>query len=162
MPTLFSGVMTTSVDESGLDPEDIAGIIQIMRYPNIALHGIGFGGFSNATLPIVAELYNATAKNFSIEDASSFARNLFIECLFSSGIVGIYGIFVFAKNIFRHFRKDPVNYQILLIFIASSFLLRSNEPIFFTCIGLSVSLNYLVSVRNYSSWVKDKKSSLTA
>jgi len=140
IPTLFNQGVLIPVEELGLDPEDAAAIIQIKRYPNVALYGIGFGGFSNLTLPLIVNFYRIT-----IETASSFSRNLFIECLFSSGLVGLCAIFIFAINLFKKASLDPFNYAILMLVIGSYFMLRGSDQIFFTFIGLSASLNYLNS-----------------
>ena len=122
------------------DPEDASAIINIIKFPEIIITGIGFGGYSNLSLPIITSFY----EGLSLEDASAFSRNIFIEVLFSSGTIGIIGCLFFARRLFYSFKLYPDVIMVLGLVIVSSFLVRSNEIIFFVFVGLSSTTNYIM------------------
>ena len=129
-----------SLYSGSTDPEDATAIINVIKFPELTITGIGFGGYSNLSLPIITSFYTG----LSLENSSAFSRNIFIEVLFSSGIIGIIGCLFFARRLFYSFKLYPDVIMVLGLVIVSSFLVRSNEIIFFIFVGLSSTTNYIM------------------
>jgi len=127
-----------------LDPEDGAFINSLFNHSDSVLTGIGFGGAANLSLPFVTSRYGQLITS----GVSTFSRNILIEVLFSSGIIGVVFCLFFAKNLFRYYSIYPSTYTPIILAILSSFFLRSNETIFFSFVGLCGSLSYIIYNEN--------------
>jgi hypothetical protein len=130
-----------SLYSGSTDPEDTAAIINVIKFPIVVLTGVGFGGYSNLALPIVVSMYGS---GIPIETASAFSRNILIELLFSSGLVGIAGCLFFASRLLRNLRFYPDVIMPLALVIVSSFLIRSSEVLFFVFIGIVCAVNFII------------------
>lgn len=125
-----------------LDPEDGAVINNLFNYPMASITGIGFGGFSNLSIEFVASAYGTAIT----EKVSPFSRNLFVEVLFSSGIIGIFACFSFARRILPppSLMKDPIitifSLVALITFIGR---MLGDEALFFVFIGVLVACKLL-------------------
>lgn len=125
-----------------LDPEDGAIINNLFNYPIASITGIGFGGFSNLSIEFVASAYGTAIT----ERVSPFSRNLFVEVIFSSGIIGIFACFSFARRILPppSLMKDPIitifSLVALITFIGR---MLGDEALFFVFIGVLVACKLL-------------------
>lgn len=123
---------------NSLDPEDGAIFHIFNKFSLLSLiQGLGFGGFSNLSYDFMQD----ATENIRI---SPFSRNLFIELFFSSGIIGVLASFYFfKKNILKHIKKRSAIHCMLSITILMSFFVRSNEILFFICLGILVGSSSL-------------------
>lgn len=129
-----------------LDPEDGALLYNFVNYPKVLLHGLGFGGFSSLSMDFFI-------RYFSHFSDSPFSRNIVIEIVFSTGIIGLIGTLLFFYSInFQYFKgKSMLSplYPFLNIVIIVNVLVRSSESLFFVILGLLVGVSlcdrYLLS-----------------
>jgi len=148
MSAFFNQFTLESLYVSSLDPEDGAVINNLINYPNSVFWGIGFGGYSNLSIDFVSNRYD-----LGLENTSPFSRNILVEILFSSGIVGLIGCFMFVKRVLLRFCLKMSIYRLLGLMIISSFLVRSSEILFFVNIGIlaALTVNLRLIQSNYSA-----------
>jgi hypothetical protein len=128
-----------------VDPEDAVFLYNVLHYPTVLLHGLGFGAYSSISLSFFEKYYSHLSE-------SPFARNIGIETIFSVGIPGLWLI----RSLFCRINKLSIQgissmsvlYRILNIIIISNFLIRSSEVMFFAVLGLLVAVS-LVDLKVY-------------
>ncbi|MFG6095993.1 hypothetical protein SPB21_12110 [Leptothoe sp. ISB3NOV94-8A] len=134
--TFFEALDFDSLYKS-LDPEDGAFFFNLLKYPLVFLHGLGFGAFSNLSFDFVASQYSQSNIDRLV---SPFSRNILIETVFSSGLVGCFIIFRFIrKYVFFSIRSIEGIHSAFLMFLAMNFFFRSNEFLFFIAIAMMLS-----------------------
>lgn len=123
---------------SSLDPEDGAFLYNLIRYPFVFSHGLGFGSYSNLSFDFVKAAYS---KYNDVVFVSPFSRNIFIELFFSSGAIGLFLLSCFVKKhlLRRDLLREKTIYTPLLLLLVIGFSIRSNEFLFFVFLSLVLS-----------------------
>ncbi|AFZ32189.1 hypothetical protein Glo7428_3728 [Gloeocapsa sp. PCC 7428] len=125
------------------DPEDGAALYNILNYPFVILHGLGFGAFSNISFVYFSKYYSS--------ELSPFSRNIMIEMLFAVGLPGTIIFFYFLNHIYKRLRyinkficSNLYLHSLIAIILFLNLFVRSSEPIFFMFIGIlsALYLNY--------------------
>ncbi|MEB3214732.1 MAG: hypothetical protein VKN72_00510 [Nostocales cyanobacterium 94392] len=135
--TLDSLLYTTSTDA-----EDGAFIYSFLSHPLAFSHGLGFGAYSNLAYEFVKTKYDATI-------ASPFSRNIFIELVSSTGLVGLFlGFIFFKRNALNFFYIKSSIHIIIGFLILLNFFVRANVIVFFIIIGILLSINSIILLQS--------------